>query len=360
MPRHVYRHAGHGLGRNFEAPIMEPERGFYMLRACLYTGMDGGTHGMHAGGSRSAVSAITGASSAFISFSKRSSSGQLQPPAQPKEPCTDGHCIPPPDVQHPQRLTIDSISNGDDHYQPQGTPTGGRGCQEDTGETPPASCHDQPEQHCALAQQPAGMPPSAPSMASGVDVSIHEAQSVPPKGCPAPQQAAVAVRPSQKTEHSEEETVISDTPQQRGRKTKKGATPKPIKRATPSKEAPQEALPASASGLARERRTTPSEHAPPLFLPASVSGLTGDKPSQDGGRLERAKRRALLVAERAARSQQEAWHGAADRSESRDLGDSFLPHESSGLDGSQGAAWGLATMLQVACLQHSSLDMIVG
>ena len=337
---------------------MVPERGFYILRACLNTGMDGGTHGMHAGGSRSAVSAITGASSAFIPLSKRPSSGQLHPPGQPKEPCADGHCIPPPDVQHLQRLTIESICDGGAHYQPQGSPTGGHICKGNTRETPTASCHDQPEQHMCAAQQPAGMPPSAPSMASGVDVSIHEAQSVPPKGCPAPQQAAEAVRPAQQTEHSEEETVISDTPQRRGRKTQKGATPKPIKRATPSKQPPQEALSASASGLVRERRTTPSEHAPPLFLPASVSGLTGEKPSQDGARLGRAKRRALLMAERAARSQQEVWRSAADMSGSRDLGDSSLPHDSSGLDGSQGAAWGLATMLQVACLQHSLLDRI--
>ncbi len=168
---------------------------------------------MHAGGSRSAVSAVTGASSAFIPFSKRPSSGQLQPPAQPKEPCTGGHCIPPPDVQHPPRLTIDSISDGDDHYQPQGTPTGGQRLSGmNTGETPPASWHDQPEQHCAPAQHPAGMPPSAPSMASGVDVSIHEAQSVPPKGCPAPQQAAEAVRPCLRKQSPQRRRQSSQTP----------------------------------------------------------------------------------------------------------------------------------------------------
>ena len=78
---------------------------------------------------------------------------------------------------------------------------------------------------------------------------------------------------------------------------------------------------------------------------ASVSGLTEHASGAAAGRAEQAQRRRL--AEKAA-LQWEPERSTADSPPSRQrAGSSFMRQNSSELDGSQGAAWGLATMLQV-------------
>ena len=80
----------------------------------------------------------------------------------------------------------------------------------------------------------------------------------------------------------------------------------------------------------------------------SVSGLTKHASGAAAGRTERAQRaQRRRLAEKAA-SQWEPERSTADSPPSRQRADcSFMRQNSSELDGSQGAAWGLATMLQV-------------
>ena len=218
-------------------------------------------------------------------------------------------------VQRPQGSSNESMCEGD-HCQPHGTSMGEHNCQGMAGEALPAKRGSQSGPHCLLGQRSAG-PPAAPSSnASGVDVSILEGQSAPPQGFVAPGRAAEAACSPQGAALSEEETVISDIPQRTGRRPRTVAALAPRKRTAPKKAAPRTAHPA-----------------------AAASGMKAGERCRGGGRAERVKRRAMLLEERAARSRQAAERSAADS----------LPHQgSSGLDGSQGAAWGLATMLQVA------------
>ena len=249
-------------------------------------------------------------------FKQRASNMRLQHSEQPGEqPCAGGDCMRHPGVhvQRPEGSSNETLCEGDP-CQPRGTAMGKHDCQGRTGEASPAKHDSHSGQQCMLGRHPAGQQAAASSKASGVDVSILEAQSAPPHGLGAPHQAAEAACSPQGAALSEEETVISDVPQRTRRRPRAGAALAPRKRAAARKAPPQAAA-----------------------LAAASPGLTARERSREG-RAERAKRRAMLLEGCAARSRQVAERSAADS----------LPHQgSSGLDGSQGAAWGLATMLQV-------------
>ena len=213
-----------------------------------------------------------------------------------------------PGVQRPQGSSSESMCEGD-HYQPHATFMGEQECQGNTGEALPAQCDGQSGQNCRLGQQPASHQ-AVSSVASGVDVNILEAQSAPPHGSAGPGRAAEAACLPQPAELSEEETVISDIPQRTGRRPLAGAARGARKRATRGIAVPD----------------------------AAAADLQGGQFSHEGERAVRARRRAMRQAELAARSRQATKGSAAD---------SLPLNDSSGLDGSQGAAWGLATMLQV-------------
>ena len=270
---------------------------------------------MRAGGARSGLSALTGASSAFVPYNERYSSERLQPPEQPDKQCPSSQGMQPARVQRAKGSSNESMCEGD-HCQPRGTSMCKQGCNGRAGDASHAKCNSQSGQHCTLGQQPVTQQPAPSSQASGVDVNIQEAQSAPPHSCPGPGRvpAPEAARSPQPAELSEEDTVISETPQRSAkRRQAKGA-------------------------LARSKRGPWKNPAPEVFRLATASGATGGEPRQEGERAQRAQRRAARLAELRARSHQAAQGSAAD---------SLLRNDSSGLDGSRGAALGLASMLQV-------------
>ncbi len=245
-------------------------------------------------------------------YKERYSSERLQPPEQPGNQSLSGQGMQPASMQRAKGSCNESMCEGD-HCRPQGTSMAEQGCNGRAGGPSPARCNSQSGQHCALGLQPASQQAAPSSQASGVDVNIQEAQSAPPQGCPGPS-APKAARSPRPAEASEEETVISDIPQNGGKQRR--------------------------AGTAAARRKIASWKAPvrEAVCLAAASGATGGKPSREGERAERAKRRAARLAELQARSCQAAEGSAAD---------SLAQHDSSGLDGSRGAALGLASMLQV-------------
>ena len=150
-----------------------------------------------------------------------------------------------------------------------------------------------------------------------------EAEVGPPDDRPAFQHPKEAPPSPEQPEPSQEETVLSGQPRHGCGRVQK------------------EKL-----GVRHRSRVTTVKHTAGTM---QAWAPAGHKPSGDGGRAQRAKRRVLMVAQRAAWAAQDAEQSAAGRSGSRDLAGS------SGLDGSQGAAWGLATMLQVSAVPHSLL-----
>ena len=277
--------------------------------------------GMHAGRSNPAISAVTGGSSVFIPVTQGPGSGQGIGHGQPQDhnpACADGRCMTALGEEHPQGSTNHSLCNGE-HCEPGNKPAGGCHGPDGTSNILAGSHGIPAGQHYRQEGQP-GRPPAPADMASGVDVSIHEAEAGPPDDRPAFQHVEEAPSSPEQPEPSQEETVLSGQPRHgRGRAQKGKAAVRYRSRAT----------------LVKHTAGTAQAWAP-----------AGHKPSDDGGRAQRAKRRVLMVAQRAAWAAQSAEQSAAGRSGSRDLAGS------SGLDGSQGAAWGLATMLQVSAVPH--------
>lgn len=264
-------------------------------------------------GSKSGLSAVTGASSAFVPFQKRASSERLQAPEQPHQPSPGSPCMQAPGVQHPKIFSNQSMSEGN-QCQSHATSVAEQGFRGKTEEASPAHCDGHSRHNYRLGQQPASHRAAPSSMASGVDVNILDAQSAPPHGSAGPGTAAEATGSLQPAELSEEETVISDVPQR------------------PRKQ------PRAGGALVRRKRATHEMAVRQAARPAAASDLKEGELGREGERALRARCRARRQAELAARSRKAAEGSAAD---------SLPLHESSGLDGSQGAAWGLATMLQV-------------
>ena len=168
-------------------------------------------------------------------------------------------------------------------------------------------------------------------MTSGVDVTVEDASTTSPCNCRDLQQASIAVPLLQLPHPSAGETMISD-------------------------ETPQEAMQqqqAKPVSVTEGHRRGVLGRTLQVFGGASVSGLTEHASGAAAGRTERTQRaQCRRLAERAA-LQWEPERSTADSPPSRQRADSsFKRQNSSELDGSQGAAWGLATMLQVRdCLQ---------
>ena len=295
-------------------------------------GMKGGLSPACIDHAKPAVSALTGSGNAQPLQSQKDITEEPQPTVPNGAPCPDSCC---------------------EQLQPRHQPSSKHsGCNGECGQSQDKSAREQRcEWRADSAAQASGATGQArdthhdsqpeeqqlcdqhrpADMTSGVDVTVEDANLTSPCNCRDLQQASIPVPLLQPPHPSAGETMISDeTPQD--------AIEQQQVKPVSVTEGPRRGV------LERTLQATGG---------ASVSGLTEHASSAAAGRTERAQRaQRRRLAERAA-SQWEPERSTADSPPSRQRADWPLTRQnSSELDGSQGAAWGLASMLQVRdCLQ---------
>ena len=279
------------------------------------------------GHAKPAASALTGTGNAQPLQSQEDITEKPQPTVPTGAPCLDSCCeqLQPP--HHPS--SKHSGCNGEcgqsqdrsaREQHCEGRAEGAAQANGFTGQARDTEYDSQPEEQTICDQhRPA-------DMTSGVDVAVEDASLPSPCTCRVLQQASIAVPLLQPPHPSAGETTISDE------------TPQEAMQQQPAK--PVSVAKGSSRGvLGRSLQATGG---------ALVSGLTEHPSGAAAGRTERAQRaQRRRLAEKAA-SQWGLERSTADSPPSRQrAGSSFMRQNSSELDGSQGAAWGLATMLQV-------------
>ena len=286
---------------------------------------------------RPAVSVVTGAGNAQHAQSQKGITVELQCQMLTRAPCQESCCeqLQPPDVCHDQPFSEHIGCNGKDgqsedkstgeqafELRPESAAQANGG----TGQAKDKNHDSQPEEQATYEQR------TPADLISGVDVTVEDASMTSPCNCGVLQQASIAVPVLRPPPLSAEETVISDeTPQA----------------ATQQQQQVSPAEGGRRSSLGRILQATNK---------VSVSRLTRNASGAVAGRTEQAQ-----CAQRRRLAEEAAWQwelerSTADSPPSRRRADSSLMRQnSSELDGSQGAALGLASMLQV----RDCLDCVI-
>ena len=290
------------------------------------------SHSLAAGNglAKPAVSALTGASNAQPPQSQKDVTMEPQPKVSTRAPGPDSCCeqLQPPVVCHNQPSSGHSGCNGEQGQSQDGT-AGEQLCRckaesaaqanGGTGEARDTDQDRQPE------KQPFCKQPTPADMTSGVDVTVEDASLTSPCNCRVLQQASIAALPLQPPQSSAGGTIISDETPQEAMQQQQG---EPVS----ATEGPRRGILGRAL-LAGE---------------VLVSGLTGRASGAAAGCTEQAQRAQRRRLADKAVLPGEPERSTADSPPSRRKADSsFMRQNSSELDGSQGAAWGLATMLKV-------------